>query len=510
MADLELAYEKLSQLSREDAMLALMAIEEKRKAEHYAKYWSSDPEPEYRKFFDQIEDDFNKLTDGIKLYGLLGGNRSSKTERGAFLAVAWLMGKEYFRDEPSWRYVRDLPIPEHGVNIWAVGLDFTVIRDVIWNEKLRRGHRHPGLLPQIPCQFVTRISDSEFQVTVNVNGRKSTLTCKSADSGREKFQSASIDLAWIDEECEEEVYDEIYQRTVDCGGIILLTLTPLNDIGSGIRKPWVYDLYKDWQKGQKDLVFVRLSALDNPFIPEEEKVKLREKWAGHPEERARLYGEFIQRSGLVYSNWDTDKHVVKPFRISEDWRRIASIDPAATGVTACIWAAISPKNDVYLYREYYERDAIVSDHAKNILVRNGGDKVDTWLIDPFWGAARNAETHRQGFQLYRDANIPVRLAPREAEYALQVMQEYISAALDPTSRHPKLFVFDTLKAFIAEIEMYVWDTFAKGANKGMSKDKPMKRNDHLVNATQYLLSLKPRARAGSTYKAEYNPGNSYT
>lgn len=509
MADLDLAYKKLSQLSPSDALLTILAMEEKRKADQYAKYWSTDQGDEYREFFNRIEDDFSKLTDGIKLYGLLGGNRSSKTERGAFLAVAWLMGKEYFRDEPSWRYVKNLPIPEHGVNIWAVGLDFSVIRDVIWNEKLRRGHRHPGLLPNPPSPLITRLSDSEFQVTVDVNGRKSTLTCKSADSGREKFQAASIDLAWIDEECEEEVYDEIYQRTVDCGGVILLTLTPLNDIGSGIRRPWVYDLYKLWQQGKKDIVFIKLSALDNPFIPEEEKQKLREKWAGHPEENARLYGEFIQRSGLVYANWTPERHVIKPIRLPDDWRRIASIDPAATGVTACIWAAISPRNDIYLYREYYERDLIVSEHAKNILVRNGGDKVDTWLIDPFWGAARNAETHRQGFQLYRDCNIPVRLAPREADYALNVMQEYISASLDPTSRHPKLYVFNTLHAFITEIEAYVWDTFAKGAQKGMSKDKPMKRMDHLMNATQYLLSLRPRSRTGS-FNFEHNPNASYT
>lgn len=502
-------FEKLNQLSPDDAILALYAVEEKRKENHFAKYWSSDDNPKYRDFYNQIEDDFLKITKDIKLFGLLGGNRSSKTERGAFLAVAWLLGKEYFRDEPSWRFVRDLPIPEHGVNIWAIGLDFSVIRDVIWNEKLRRGHRHPGLLPATPSPLITRISDSEFQVSVNVNGRKSTLTCKSADSGREKMQSASVDLVWIDEECEAEIYDELYQRTVDCGGLILLTLTPLNDVASGVRKPWVYDLYKEWKHGKKDLVFIQLSALNNPFIPQEEKDKLKEKWAGHPEERARLYGEFIQRSGLVYANWNPEKHLIEPFSLPSEWRRLVSIDPAATGITAAVWAAISPRNDVYLYREYYERDLIASDHAKNLLVRNGYDKIDTWLIDPFWGAARNAETHRQGFQLYRDAGVPVRLAPREADYALNVMQEYVSATLDKSSRHPKLYVFKTLKAFQTEIESYVWDTFAKGANKGLTKEKPMKRGDHLMNATQYLLALNPKSRSNS-WKGEASPNNSYT
>lgn len=509
MADIDSIVQKLGTYNTDDALTILDALEADRKEKHFAKYWACDLNPEYQEFFDTIEEDFRKLTKDVKIYGLLGGNRSSKTERGAFLAVAWLLGKEYFRDEPSWRYVKDLPIPEHGVNIWAVGLDFSVIQDVIWREKLRVGHRHPGLLPRTPCPLITRVSDSSFQVEVNVNGRRSTLTCKSADSGREKMQSASVDLVWIDEECEEEVYDELYQRTADCGGKILVTLTPLTDIGSGVKTPWVYNLYKEFLGGQRtDLVFISLSALDNPFIPEIEKLRLKEKWAGHAEEKARLYGAFIQRSGLVYPQWKSEIHMVKPFPISRDWRRIVSIDPAATGITAAVWSAIKPNGDVIIYRTYYESNHIVSEHAKNMLVRNGGDPVDIWLIDPFWGAARNAENHKQGYQLYKEAGIPVRLAPRAEDFGRDTLAEYLSASLDKTSRHAKIYFFDTLKDFQVEIEGYVWDVVSKGPMKGKNRGKPLKRSDHLINATQYLLSLKPRPKLGSY--AAINKNSSYT
>lgn len=508
MPDFESIEQKLGNYSKEDALVILDAIEADRKDKHFAKYWACEPNQEFQEFFDAIEADFQKFDKSIKIYGLLGGNRSSKTERGAFLAIAWLMGKEYFRDEPSWRYVKDLPIPEHGVNIWAVGLDFSVIQDVIWREKLRVGHRHPGLLPKTPSPLITRVSDSSFQIEVNVNGRRSTLTCKSAEAGREKFQSASVDLAWIDEEVEEEVFDEIYQRTSDCAGKIVITLTPLTDIGSGARTPWVYSLYKEFVAGRKDVQFISLSTLANPYIPDDEKEKLKIKWAGNPEEKARLYGAFIQRSGLVYPQWDGAAHLVKPFTIPREWRRIVSIDPAATGITAAIWAAIKPNGDIILYRSYYEPNHIVSDHAKNILVRNGGDPVDIWLIDPFWGVARNAETHKQGYQLYKEAGIPVRLAPRAEDYGRDTLAEYLSASLDKSSRHAKLYAFNTLKDFEQEIQMYIWDTVSKGPAKGMSKGKPMKRNDHLINAVQYLVSLKPRPKSSSI--GAISPNNSYT
>lgn len=508
MANVDEVLEKLEGFSTEDALVVLEAISADRRDRHFSRYWSCDPNPEYQTFFNGIEEEFSKFTSDIKIYAMLGGNRSSKTERGAFLAVAWLMGKDYFLNEPAWKYVKDLPIPTHGVNVWAVGLDFSVIADVIWREKLRSGHKHPGLLPRTPCPLITRISDSSFQVEVDVDGRKSILTCKSADSGREKFQSASVDLAWIDEEIDAEVFDEIYQRTSDCAGKILLTMTPLNDIGSAAKTPWVYDLYKSWKAGQKDVYFSNLNTLENPFIPDDEKEKLKVKWAGHPEERARLYGEFIQRAGLVYPQFNWEKHSIKPFHIPSDWKRIASIDPAATGPNACLWMAVRPSGDIIVYREYLESNKIVSEHSKDILVRNGGDKVDIWLIDPFWGAARQAENHKQGFQLWKEAGLPVRLAPRAEDFGRDTLAEYLSASIDATARHPKIFFFNTLHETKAELETYVWDYVSKGPMKGLSKGKPAKRNDHLVNALQYAVSLKPKPKI--SFQAVANPNASYT
>lgn len=508
-ANIEAAMQQLAAYDNDDALLAINAIEEHRKLRHFAKYWSTDNDPNHQIFFDTIEETFSKFTKDIKIYALLGGNRSSKTERGAFLAVAWLLGKEYFRDEPSWRYVKDLPIPEHGVAIWCVGLDFSVIRDVIWNEKLRRGHQHPGLLPLPPCKEITRISDSEFQVQVDVNGRKSTLTCKSADSGREKLQSASIDLVWIDEECEEEVFDELFQRTLDCAGKILITLTPLRDTGAATTNPWVFDLHKEFKRGRADLMFTQLSSLDNPFIPEFEKILMKQKWAGHAEERARLYGDFIQRQGLVYPQWNKEKHCIKRQTIPLDWVRYASIDPAAAGRTGVCWIAVSPRNDIYLYRTYYERDKIVSDHCKDILVRNGQDKIKTWIIDPYWSASRSSENHKTGLQLFRENGIPVRPAPRADEYGRNVVSEYLSATLDKASTHPKLYVFEDLVDFINEVESYTWDHYGKGPNKGLSKEKPLKKNDHLLDALRYLLSINPKGRLGAGV-ASTGPCNSYS
>jgi phage terminase large subunit-like protein len=501
----EAALRELEAYDSQEALAILEAVEANKRQTSYIKYWSPYKEGNQPALF-------KAFTPDKKVIGLLGGNRSGKTEVGAAIAIAWFLGKDYFKDEPAWEWVKDLPIPEPPNVIWVVGLDFPTVRDVLWGEKIRRGKDHPALFPSDPS-LVKKISDSEYQI-LGTNG--SLLTCKSADSGREKFQGASVDLVWIDEEPEVEIYDECYQRTVDCAGKILITLTPLTDCASGTKTPWVFDLWEEWKSGAKDLAFVYLSVLDNPYVPEEEKTRLKVKWAGHYEEKARLYGEFIQRSGLVYNQWEPKKHLIKPIPLPRSWRRVVCIDPAATGTTACLWCAVAPNSDLYFYREYYERDLVVSEHAKNILVRNGGDRIDLWLIDPKWGSQRNAETHKTNQQLYRDAQIPVRLAVVGEDYGLNASREYIQATVEPTSPHAKAYFFDDLKDFQGEIAHYVWDFFARGDQKGLSKDKPRKRNDHLMNSFQYICAQNPRPNRGSELilspaeKAKFIQSNSYS
>ena len=497
------AMERLANLPPEEALAVLDKLEEKRRKERFICYWEPTPEQ---------KEELKRFTSEVKVFGLTGGNRSGKTEIGVFLCVVFCLGKKFFENEPIWEIIKDMPIPEPPVNVWMVGLDYPMMRDVIWREKLISGQRHPPFLPDDPS-IVTKINNTDYQVFF-ANG--SVLTGKSADSGREKFQSASVNLVWIDEEPDVSIYDECFQRTSDCAGKLLLTLTPLVDIGSGARTPWVYDLHEQARLGKKDVVFGKLSVLHNPFVPEEEKKRLQEKWSGHPEEGARLYGDFIQRSGLVYNQWTPTQHLVAPFPVPGNWRRIVCIDPASTGTTAALWVAVAPNGDLFGYREYYEKDLVVSEHAKNILVRSMGDPIDLWLIDPKWGAQRNAETHKSNMQLYREAGIPVRLAEVGEDFGLNASREYMQATILPNPRNPKAFFFRDLHNFRWEIEHYTWAFFQKGDMKGLSKEKPQKKNDHLMNCWQYICAFRPRAgwrqptRMTDAARQQFARVNSYT
>ena len=74
----------------------------------------------------------------------------------------------------------------------------------------------------------------------------STIQFKSADSGREKFQGQRIRWAWIDEEVDKEIFEEIQARQMANQDLdIWMTLTPLKGL------TWIYndifEVYEDYE-----------------------------------------------------------------------------------------------------------------------------------------------------------------------------------------------------------------------------------------------------------------------
>ena len=56
-----------------------------------------------------------------------------------------------------------------------------------------------------------------------------TATFKTFEMRREKLQSETVDLVWIDERPDEAVYSELYARTSACDGHLLVSYTPIGE-----------------------------------------------------------------------------------------------------------------------------------------------------------------------------------------------------------------------------------------------------------------------------------------
>ncbi|MCL2798362.1 MAG: terminase family protein [Firmicutes bacterium] len=149
-----------------------------------------------------------------------GGNRSGKTECGAAEAVYLLRGVHpYRKNRPD-------------VSGWVVSLSLQVQRDVAQAKIL--DYLNPDWIESVV--MVSGKSSNprggviDYITLKNVFGGTSRIGFKSCEMGREKFQGASLDFVWFDEEPPQDIYEECRMRIIDKKGDIFGTMTPLKGL----------------------------------------------------------------------------------------------------------------------------------------------------------------------------------------------------------------------------------------------------------------------------------------
>ena len=156
---------------------------------------------------------------------VFGGNRSGKTECGAVETVWMARGIHPYRKN------------RENTEGWVVSVSREVQRDVAQRKILY--YLNPDWIADV-VMVSGKSSNPEggvidYIAVKNVFGGISRITFKSAEMGREKFQGASLDYVWFDEEPPEDIYIECKMRDLDRCGIIFGTMTPLKGL------TWVYN-----------------------------------------------------------------------------------------------------------------------------------------------------------------------------------------------------------------------------------------------------------------------------
>ncbi len=201
---------------------------------------------------------------------IFGGNRSGKTFMIGYILALLAEGKYKIRNNPlKTSYI-----------VWVSCLDYQMIKQTII----------PTLEKTIPAAWLkVQQYRNEFRIynphtKIEIKGY-----FKSADSGRLKYQSASVDLIFLDEEHPFCVYKECMARTVDTKGQIITTMTPL------LGMTWIYNF-------SRTHFHITMPTAANESLDEEEVKEFRNAYTDEKEIKMRLDGEFIDISGLKFLN----------------------------------------------------------------------------------------------------------------------------------------------------------------------------------------------------------------
>lgn len=397
---------------------------------------------------------------------VFSGNRSGKTECGAVETVYLACGVHPYKKNK----------PTEG---WVVSLSRQVQRDVAQRKILH-------YLPQSYIEKIVMVSGGQesaengiidFILVKSAAGGLSRIGFKSCDQGRDKFQGASLDYVWFDEEPPYDIYNECKMRVLDRCGEIFGTMTPLKGL------TWVYNTIYLNDKNDKDVWYETMEWADNPFLSKKEIAKMTNSLSAD-ELESRRYGKFMQNGGMVYTEFDENENVIEPFVVPKEWQDGISIDPGLHNPLSAHFYAVDFDGNVYVVAEHYQAQQTVQYHANKIkeIARSLGWKTDNRgqlraIIDSA-ASQRTLASEKSVVELFYENGIVVDCNVNKDLFSgISVVKSYLKSA----DGRRRLFIFKNCVNLIREIKSYWWG----------SGENPIKKDDHALDELRYYLMKRP-------------------
>lgn len=229
-------------MNREEKIELLKLLEEKERRVKYRKlstYYPDKGSLRRELYVKHLE--FFKAGAEHQERGAIAGNRCGKTTLSCYETTLHLTGLY-----PEWWEGRRF---NHAVDWWAASDTSETTRDILQLEFLGQiNDIGSGMIPKdcIVGEPTRRrgMADAIDTVRVkHVSGDISTLSFKSYDQGREKFQGTKKHGISLDEEPSEAIYFECLTRLMTTNGLMICTFTPLNGMSEIVLR-YLYDKEK--------------------------------------------------------------------------------------------------------------------------------------------------------------------------------------------------------------------------------------------------------------------------
>jgi len=407
--------------------------------------------------------------DSHKIRLLIGGNRVGKTVSGATEMVMCLTGEHPIRSKM-------FTLPFRGR---CVGVDFeTGINRIILPEIAR-------WIP--PSQLINGSWEDSYvkgERTLYLEN-KSQCEFLSNDQDVSKHAGTSRQGIWIDEHCDIEIYNENLARTVDSEGHIWITVTPLLDIS------WEYDtLYTPGKKGSPNIGIHEASTSENPYVSGAQMSILTDGM-GDAEKQARLTGSFMQQHGTIFKGAFTKANIIPPVVNSDKWPLYqkwgcgAGFDHGYTNPTAVPLCLFDAEGRIVVIDEYYETGRLIKENAKELQAWFKRVKIPEYILADPSIRAKDPISGGSIHQEYSENGLFMALGNNDVDAGIARLRGRFKTGM--------LLVASNCEKLIWELERYQYSKYVnrKTAERNNTKEQPLKKNDHLIDALRYFVMSQP-------------------
>ena len=233
--------------------------------------------------------------------------------------------------------------------------------------------------------------------------------------------------------------------------------------------------------------FIPASLFDNPYLADSGDYETMLLSMPEHQRKQLLEGNWDVNEGAAFPEFNRQIHVVDPYDIPNSWAKFRACDYGYGSWTGVVWFAVSPSEQLVVYREMYVTKVTATDLADMILEAEADDGTIRY------GVLDSSLWHKRGDTGPSLAEQMImkgcRWRPSDRSKGSRVSGKneiHRRLQVDEFTEEPQLVFFSTCTNCIAQIPSIPLD-------KRNPEDVDTNAEDHLYDALRYGIMTRPRS-----------------
>ncbi len=232
--------------------------------------------------------------------------------------------------------------------------------------------------------------------------------------------------------------------------------------------------------------FIPARLMDNPYLSETGDYEAMLLSLPEQQKKQLLEGDWDIKEGAAFTEFNRDIHVIEPFSIPSNWVKFRACDYGYGSYSAVLWFAVSPAEQLIVYRELYVSKVLASDLADQVLELESGDgNIKYGVLDSSLWHKRGDTGPSLAEQMIQKG---CRWRPSDRSKGSRVSGKnelHRRLQVDEYTEEPRIVFFNTCINSISQIPAIPLD-------KRNPEDVDTRSEDHIYDALRYGIMSRPR------------------
>ena len=245
--------------------------------------------------------------------------------------------------------------------------------------------------------------------------------------------------------------------------------------------------------------FIPANLFDNPYLAESGDYEAMLLSLPEHQRRQLLDGDWDVAEGAAFPEFNRQIHVVEPYKIPASWTKFRACDYGYGSYSAVVWIAITPAEQLVIYRELQVSKVLAVDLADRILQLEADDgRIQYGVLDSsLWHKRGDTGPSLAEQMIVRGC----RWRPSDRSKGSRVAGKneiHRRLQVDEFTQEPRMVVFNNCTNLISQLPSLPLD-------KKNPEDVDTNAMDHMYDALRYGIMTRPRSSIW-----DYNPVNQRT